>query len=275
MVQCSLQDDCRRRQWYHIQCLSPEEQSRAAQATWYCSESCLHGAEHEDHVQNYSKAMIWEGLQHLARRDAVQEGDGEAMTEFWKLNMIQFWDRKHPNYFTIAFRMLAGIEGFYPERIQQDLKWNRVANLQGQAGGNIALDLVNEILNNEVKEMAHRSRGMYTDRQIQRCAETSGAFGKDLDRIFAVAGVGNSVSPQFSSGSAHKRIQADVAQFVSEYGKDGLFAFLPGRSHQGFDEFTYPRNIRDPQRMGELMKSFAKDMDLWRDNGDSLPVSAT
>ena len=45
----------------------------------------------------------------------------------------------------------TGIEGFYPERVRQDLKWNRVLNLQGTSGGNISQDLLTELLVNEFK----------------------------------------------------------------------------------------------------------------------------
>ena len=36
-------------------------------------------------------------------------------------------------------------------RIKEDLIWNSTANIQGGAGNNLALDLVNEFLNNEFK----------------------------------------------------------------------------------------------------------------------------
>ena len=47
----------------------------------------------------------------------------------------------------------TGIEGFYPEHIRQDMKWNRVVNLEGKPGCNISLDLVNELMNIEFKGM--------------------------------------------------------------------------------------------------------------------------
>ncbi len=41
--------------------------------------------------------------------------------------------------------------GAQPERVIQELTWERVANLQGMPGHNIALDLLNEFLNNDFK----------------------------------------------------------------------------------------------------------------------------
>ncbi|KAI8516516.1 hypothetical protein Bbelb_050970 [Branchiostoma belcheri] len=42
--------------------------------------------EAEDMVQNSSKALMWEGLCHLARRDCVREGDGPASIGTWMLS---------------------------------------------------------------------------------------------------------------------------------------------------------------------------------------------
>ena len=55
-------------------------------------------------------------------------------------------------YVAVAvLKLVAGVRGFYPARICDEITWNRVANLKGGAGNNLALDLVNEFLNNEFK----------------------------------------------------------------------------------------------------------------------------
>ena len=77
-------------------------------ATWYCSEMCFIASDADDHVLNYTKALVWEGLYNMARRDAIKEGDGEAMTDFWKMDMVLFWARKHLKDFTTCHRMLTG-----------------------------------------------------------------------------------------------------------------------------------------------------------------------
>ncbi|XP_036928677.1 uncharacterized protein LOC119005212 isoform X4 [Acanthopagrus latus] len=41
MVQCGRKEDCRRHEWYHQDCLSAAEQSRAQNTPWFCSESCF------------------------------------------------------------------------------------------------------------------------------------------------------------------------------------------------------------------------------------------
>ena len=45
----------------------------------------------------------------------------------------------------------SGVNGFFPPRLRSEVIWNRVANLRGEPGRNIALDLLNEFHNNEFK----------------------------------------------------------------------------------------------------------------------------
>ena len=74
---------------------------------WYCSTSCQLGEESDDNVLQYSKALMSTGLAHLTRRDAVREGDGEAVISDWKLDMLQFWINGHYKYFIIGHLLLA------------------------------------------------------------------------------------------------------------------------------------------------------------------------
>lgn len=49
------------------------------------------------------------------------------------------------------FICLKGVSGCLPPRLRNELIWNGTANLVGKPGHNIALDLLNEFLNNEFK----------------------------------------------------------------------------------------------------------------------------
>ena len=43
------------------------------------------------------------------------------------------------------------MNGWFPARLRKEMIWNSTANLTALAGGNLALDLVNEFQNNEFK----------------------------------------------------------------------------------------------------------------------------
>lgn len=67
------------------------------------------GTENDDYVQNYTRALMWEGLVNMTRKDAVREGDGPAMHSDWKLDYIQFWNNNHYKYTKIVHLFLAGM----------------------------------------------------------------------------------------------------------------------------------------------------------------------
>ena len=62
-----------------------------------------------DRILEYSKAVTFDGLTHLAQHDAIREGDGLAMVEHWKHDLIPFANNNHPKYFTLAHNFLCGM----------------------------------------------------------------------------------------------------------------------------------------------------------------------
>lgn len=137
----------------------------------------------EDHVYQHSISLLWHGLQMLANRDAVREGDGPAMLMFWKQHMVtNFWQHHHPKYTIIGHRLLACMDnevvwvigslivfiavtaGCASESLVHQLTWERVANLRGGKGRNVGLDLINEFVNNDYKgQMCYNNYQTFMD----------------------------------------------------------------------------------------------------------------
>ncbi|XP_070834905.1 uncharacterized protein [Chaetodon trifascialis] len=266
MVQCGLMDKCRRHEWYHRDCLPAAGPSRAEQTPWFCSESCSRASDGEDFLLNYTRAVVWEGLYHMARRDAIQEGDGDAMTDFWKMDLVLLWTRRHLQLFNSSHQMITGVEGFYSERVRQDMKWNRVSNLQGTSGRNVSQDLLTELLISEFKGAIEFGKGSFTKQQVEQSAQLAGAQAKHLDRLFFTGGNPLNLSAYLSrlTSSSCTRTE-DVSRFVEEFKKDELFRFRPGRKHQGFDRFSYQQRVRQPERMGSSMRGLCAELDGRRD----------
>lgn len=266
MVQCGRTDKCRRHEWYHRDCLTAAQRSGAEQTPWFCSESCSMAEDGEDFLFNYTRAVVWEGLYHMARRDAIQEGDGDAMADFWRMDLVLLWNREHLQLFNSSHHMITGMEGFYPERVRQDLKWNRVLNLQGTSGGNISPDLLTELLISEFKGGIEFGKGSFTKQQVEQSAQLAGAQAKDLDRIFFTGGNPLNLSAYLSRLTSSSRGRtADVSRFVEEFKKDELFGFKPGRRHQGFNKFSYQQRVRTPKRMGRSLRALSEELDRRRD----------
>ncbi|XP_042338790.1 uncharacterized protein LOC121939952 [Plectropomus leopardus] len=275
MVQCGLTDKCRRHEWYHRDCLTAAEQTRAQQTPWFCSESCSEShsesrpaaSDGEDFLLNYTRAVVWEGLYHMTRRDAIQEGDGDAMVDFWKMDLVLLWTRQHLQLFNSAHQVVTGMEGFYPERVRHDMKWNRVLNLQGTSGGNVSVDLLTELMISEFKGVIEFGKGNFTRQQVEQSAQLAGARARDLDRLFFTGGNPQNLSAHLSRLTAPScRRTDDVSRFVDEFKKDELFGFRAGRKHDGFDTFRYECRVRSPRRMGRSLRSLSEELDRRRDH---------
>ena len=108
-----------------------------------------------------------------------------------------------------------------------------------------------------------RSHGRYTDSQIERCAHMCGPFGREIDRLFALAGLGDAnISPP---GKKPDWYGDDIISFVEEYASDHLFAYMPGRSHFGFDRFSVKSDVNSPMALGNKLAEFSKDLDFWEE----------
>ena len=70
---------------------------------------------------------------------------------------------KHPKYVILVHRLLAEIDGWFPERVKQDLIRNRTVNFGGGIGRNLPLDFKNEILNRFFKDVLESAKSRYTD----------------------------------------------------------------------------------------------------------------
>lgn len=88
----------------------------------------------------------------MAQTNAERFNNGEQLISDWRLDMVEFWNQNH-NKLILGHRLLAGINGSLPPRLRNELIWNSTANLQGIPGNNIALDFVNEFLNNQFKSV--------------------------------------------------------------------------------------------------------------------------
>ncbi|KAK3102773.1 hypothetical protein FSP39_013844 [Pinctada imbricata] len=124
-----------------------------------------------DAIQQYSCALFWRGLLHLVQTDAERHNNGDQLISDWRLDTVEFWNCNHNKYLTLGHRLLAGINGWLPPRIQQEIIWNSTGNIHGGSGHNVALDLINEFLNNVFKDNLKNCHGQYTEDQVARCCK--------------------------------------------------------------------------------------------------------
>ena len=86
----------------------------------------------------------------LLHRDAIREGDGPRMINYWKHNLLQYLDLNHQKYLIYTVRLLPAMNGGVSERLREQIVWNRTVN-HGGPGNNISMDLMIEFLNKAFK----------------------------------------------------------------------------------------------------------------------------
>lgn len=177
----------------------------------------------------------------------------------------------------ILAKYLSGINGLLPARIRSEVVWNSTANLLGKPGHNIALDLVNEFLNNEFKGRRplikklfrslyelnlwkifysapftgiyfiltanlKNSHGQYTETQVSRCSKIVGSVGKAIEEILQVNVIQDYIPRSPSSDGSSK---AKLKKFIEEYGMEDLFVDKGDeRHHSGFNDFRHNISVK-------------------------------
>ncbi|XP_070559583.1 uncharacterized protein [Ptychodera flava] len=260
-IACSRGDRCVHGKWFHLEC---KGLTKMPDTNWFCSESCktIHQEllqQASDHVFQYSSCLTWRGLYQMVHKEVERHADGEAIIRNWRLDMVQFWQHDHFKYLIQGHRLLAGVNGWLPRRLADELTWNRTANLHGGLGNNIALDFVNEFLNNEFKlNLNKRCRGQYTDTQIDRSSKLVGSLGKSLEKVhFDKLPEKYQYTPHTTSGDTE-----DVRKFVSEFKSKNLFSCIPHRQHRAFPKFEHSISVKNPQELKERLINYSKELDV-------------
>ena len=109
--------------------------------------------------------------------------------------------------------------------------------------------------------MLKRGRSHITDKQVKRCSQIGGEFGKNFDKMVSES-LGTTVS--FTYRKNPQKYQRDLEVFVAEFQKADLFDVKPGRCHKAFPAFTAHTPLKDPEKLGRHLRKLSHDMDLWR-----------
>ncbi|XP_072170943.1 uncharacterized protein [Diadema setosum] len=250
MVQCHLAEHCKKHEWYHKSCLNMHSYDPVPDE-WYCSEDCEFGAEKDDDVLNHTKALMYEGLCHLVRRLAVAEGDGPAMIDDWKADMVTFYTRKHPNYLINGHYFLACVGGFADPEVQSSYVWNRVANPKGEPGGNVGLECVDEFVNEDFAEMMRFSEG---------CPQMNGPYRLD----YSSSDAGPDDDEENTGVERKDEYEENIERFTKEFQPDALFDYIPGRQHSALGTFEVNLPMEKPKKFGRKLQALSEILDVWK-----------
>jgi hypothetical protein len=278
MIGCSAGTKCTGKEWYHLKCLN---MTNIPKGDWFCKPACKTAKKQRktrrstgkttqkeptqkdkpDYVYNYSRGIIWVGLNLLCRRDAVREADGEAMMCHWKVDLVHFFSTKHPKYVILAHRLLVSINGWLPDKLRSDLIYNRTVNYGGGLGRNLPLDFMNEILNRLYKDLLDSAKGRYTDSTLQRCSQIVGPLGEALDSVFDSQVIENEL---YRHRRRDVNRDVNVEKLLSYLKDEALFTETPDRAHRAFPNFVHNENPKFPGKYMGKMKQLSKRLDKRR-----------
>ena len=181
MIECSAKQNCPRGRYFHPSCVGYVAKLRGRfrghKGRWFCSNKCRGTAKDKhDYVQQYTKALGFRGLLDMVARDAVREGDGEAINSEWRMSMADYANFNRNNYRKIVHMMLAFFSGLVSKRAAETMTWNRTINIHGGAGRNIPMDRYNEFINADIKRILKDSSGRYTKEHISRTGHLAGPW---------------------------------------------------------------------------------------------------
>ena len=95
----------------------------------------------DNKIHLYATQLITLLLFWHAFNDAVSEGDGDRVIDYWKFLLVIFRVKGHRNYCKEAITMLSQYHCLLSERKAAQLKWSRFINTKGRSGTNISCDL--------------------------------------------------------------------------------------------------------------------------------------
>lgn len=109
--------------------------------------------------------------------------------------------------------------------------------------------------------MLKRARGQYTDKNVERCSQVVGEFGKQFSRLVSEA-VGAGVMSNYKKDTP--RYKRDIEVFVEQFSPCAFFDVRPGRAHPTFKEFVAEQTLKDPEKFGAKLLEHSHTLDIWR-----------
>ncbi|XP_060588189.1 uncharacterized protein LOC132743654 [Ruditapes philippinarum] len=272
MIECSY-PNCEG-QWFHGCCFGmTEDQFPDTKTSWYCSKTCKtkdrgkkrkktrEEEEGLDRKFEYTKILVWRGLNDMIRRKAVRSNNGEMMVLFWKMDLPLFHNGNHTKYFILGHRLITALNGWLPEGLRFDLTWNRTVNLHGGRNRNDEMDLVNEFLNREFKDSIKTAGSKYSKETLDRHGRLAGGLGTAIQEIYSslVGGSGEGIHTR-----KEDRRQEDLRLFTHLLRPEKLTVKCLGRSHKAFPTIVSNESCKNVEKFKEKIKKHQKRLDKRR-----------
>ena len=184
-----------------------------------------------DRIHDYTKYLMSIGCMYILFKDAIKEGDGRRVLQYYRYLLPVFINAGRRNYANESLNLLCQYHFDLPPRMAQQLIWSRFVNAAGIRGRNIPADQHLEHLNRILKGTVEGLGSNKTKEGIVRCSKALGVIHETLKRYDQE----NSVC--LSSG-AHGRpeYKKELQTIIKELQENKVLEVIPGRKHASFSK---------------------------------------
>ena len=168
--------------------------------------------------------MLWYGF-----HDAIQEGDGDRILNYWKFLLVLFKSTNHPNYAKEAVNLLLQYYYKLSERQKAQLLWSRCINTKGQPGCNVPCDLHMEHLNRRLKKVINSMGANVRPSTIVKA-------GKALGPVDHLCQVFEHETSHYQRSNYHPipGFGKDMDALLKVLENEKVFTLVSGRQHKFF-----------------------------------------
>ena len=184
-----------------------------------------------DDIHEYTTSLLSVGCMYLLFKDAIREGDGKRVLEYYRYLLPIFINSGRRNYANESLNLLCQYHYDLPQHQAEQLVWSRFVNAAGVKGGNIPADLHLEHLNRTLKGTI---QGLGTNKNETAIVRASKAIGIIKDTIQKFDQENSITSSSGSHGAPAIKKELDI--IVKELQQYQAFAIQCGRKHPSFDK---------------------------------------
>ena len=122
--------------------------------------------------------LLWHGY-----HDAISEGDGDRVLQYWRFLFLVFKNAGRKKYSLEALNLLVQDRYLLSPREKAQLKWGKFINTQGLQGCNIPCDLHMEHLNCRLMSIMRNMGANVTEKSISIAAKSIGVVN-NICKVF-------------------------------------------------------------------------------------------
>jgi hypothetical protein len=105
-------------------------QTQLEKKRYFCTEECKIAGRDKKFV--YSKSFINAMLNYEGYRDSIRQNDGCRMNSYNKIQLVQFFNKRHTNYLKSGFLWILRKAGWSEPQVAFDLLHNSTINMSGR-----------------------------------------------------------------------------------------------------------------------------------------------